>query len=223
MLFKFEFNRPDTYFEETGSTWLGAGPRTTCYWWAASREEVDSLLQGWAEHEPVFLEEIENVLTSHPNSLHQAIMHAEGSRAETVSPILLSLAREVSGDLPLDWAPRFLNTKRHSTSLRLLRWGYVELIEDWVRKVYSPAWGALPQGEVGPKNEHLLLRCGRALNGVWIDSSVLYAARFKLDYFAHKVPESQETRERIEEIERSLASSKVTLLDEMLKLSRAQS
>ena len=56
---------------------------------------------------------------------------------------------------------------------------------------------------------------------MWISSSVLYAARFKLDYFAHKVPESQETRECIEGIERNLASSKVALLDEMLKLSRA--
>jgi hypothetical protein len=220
MLFKFEFKRPDTYFEETGSSWLGAGPRVTRYWWAASREEADSLLQGWAEHEPVFLKEVENALP--PEDLYRSIIDTEGGSVETVSDILLNLAREVSGELPLDWAPRFLNTERHNTSLRLLRWKYVELIEDWTRKVYSPAWGALPQGEVGPKNEHLLLRCGRALNGVWISSSVLYMARFKLDYFAHKVPESQETRERIEEIERDLASSKVTLLDEMLKLSRAQ-
>ena len=219
MLFKFEFKRPGTYLEETGSTWLGADPRITRYWWAASREEADSLLQGWAEHEPVFLEEVENALK--PEELYRSIIDSNSGLAETVSPILLSLAREVSEELPPDWAPRLLNTERHNTSLRLLRRKYEELIEDWIRKAYSPAWGALPQGEVGPKNEHLLLRCGRALNGVWISSSVLYTARFKLDYFAHKVPDSQETRECVEEIERDLASSKVALLDEMLKLSRA--
>jgi len=145
MLFKFEFKRPDTYFEETGSSWLGADPRITRYWWAASREEADSLLQGWAEHEPVFLEEVENALP--PEELYRSIIDANGGRVKTVSLILLNLAREVSGELPLDWAPRLLNTERHNSSLQLLRWKYEELIEDWTRKVYSLLGSPYPRGK----------------------------------------------------------------------------